>query len=231
MDSLEQDDKAMERVLDDDGLCEDSSSDNHGETFTAEGSDPEGEAEEEQDEDDDDAEDDEEEKDSTSSLSKLCALLTSPTRSIGPNDIKSGPFNAIHCDDVLMGRGKCANNHPGNQYFRYLLEETCDAYATCTRKGEKTQFTNRIVEQVKQRGRFMLQIPFRKKHVPQPDVHSTGAKEPLEKSPQYVEISDRKARAKVGQVSLRVNISDIRGHLQGKTLCREIRSHFSASSH
>ena len=96
-----------------------------------------------------------------------------------PKDIKSGPFLNLRSDDVLMGRGKFARNHPGNRYYRKLLESNCQAYSYCTTQHEKTVFTRGIVEEVQAFGRFVQGIP--------------GDK--------YVEISDRTARIKVGQVS------------------------------
>ena len=86
----------------------------------------------------------------------------------------------IFPDDVLLGRGKFANDRQGNRFYRGLLEEHCEAYAQCTTQAAKTQFTMRIVQRVKHFGRFL---------------------KPVGNNSTFVEISDSKARVKVGQVS------------------------------
>jgi hypothetical protein len=86
----------------------------------------------------------------------------------------------IRHDDVLLGRGKFANNRAGNRYYRYLLVGNCDAYARCTSQKAKVAFTTLLANEVKIVGRFLQSVE--------------GGK--------YREISDAKARVKVGQVRL-----------------------------
>lgn len=100
-----------------------------------------------------------------------------------PKDTKSGPYDSVFCDDVLVGRGKGVNDRPGNRHYRVLLEGNCGAYmAWCTTQKEKTEFTQQVVQEVHKFGRFMKEIST-----------PTGAK--------FVEISDRSAEIRVGQVS------------------------------
>lgn len=84
--------------------------------------------------------------------------------------------------DVLLGRGKFANNRLGNQYYRSLLEAHCDGYAKCTTQSSKTEFTMAIVHEIRRVGRFL-----------KPVRDYEGA---------FIEIPNTKARVKVGQVSM-----------------------------
>jgi hypothetical protein len=56
--------------------------------------------------------------------------------------------------DVLFGRGYKLNSHPGNIYYRNIVEEARRAYDTCSRKEKKTE-TEKIVKAIKKRGRFL----------------------------------------------------------------------------
>lgn len=87
----------------------------------------------------------------------------------------------IRDTDVVLGRGKFANNLPGNCVYRRLLEQYSDAYALCQQQSDKTRFTRRIMQQIRLSGRFLKKV---------------------KKANAFVEISDTRARVKVGQVSL-----------------------------
>uniref|UniRef100_A0A7S3L843 DUF6824 domain-containing protein n=1 Tax=Amphora coffeiformis TaxID=265554 RepID=A0A7S3L843_9STRA len=84
----------------------------------------------------------------------------------------------VYYDDVLCGRGKFANNRPGNRHYRRLLEDHCEAYSKCKTYRSKGHFTRSILQEVKRKGRFL---------------------KPLGEG-RYVEISDDQGRVKVGQV-------------------------------
>eukprot|EP00977_Amphora_coffeiformis_P021063 scaffold8790_cov187-Amphora_coffeaeformis.AAC.1 len=83
----------------------------------------------------------------------------------------------VYYDDVLCGRGKFANNRPGNRHYRRLLEDHCEAYSKCKTYRSKGHFTRSILQEVKRKGRFL---------------------KPLGEG-RYVEISDDQGRVKVGQ--------------------------------
>lgn len=56
--------------------------------------------------------------------------------------------------DVILGRGRKANNHPGNIRLRTMVEELSDVYKTSSKK-EKTEITQRMVNSIQTNGRFL----------------------------------------------------------------------------
>ena len=57
--------------------------------------------------------------------------------------------------DVLLGRGKCLQDTPGNVRYRFLIEENMAVYESASKLG-KTALAQKIVELVKEsKGRFM----------------------------------------------------------------------------
>lgn len=68
---------------------------------------------------------------------------------------RSIPDSHVKDVDVLFGRGKKANNHPGNILFRELVMRMSPEYKDCKRK-QKTAIANNIVGKIhKEGGRFL----------------------------------------------------------------------------
>jgi len=61
------------------------------------------------------------------------------------------PNSSINQDDVLFGRGKKSNNHPGNMYFRELVSRMASHYKDCTRK-QNTALSHSIVDAIQKKG-------------------------------------------------------------------------------
>ena len=62
-----------------------------------------------------------------------------------------------HDNDVLLGRGKFASEHPGNILFRQIVWELKEEYYVA-RKNEKTKMVHRIIDKIKSLdppGRFL----------------------------------------------------------------------------
>jgi hypothetical protein len=58
-------------------------------------------------------------------------------------------------NDVLFGRGKSFQNHPGNIWCRQLVESKLNRYETAS-KREKTSVANQILRSIKEKsGRFL----------------------------------------------------------------------------
>lgn len=79
----------------------------------------------------------------------ITAAVTSSSSSSGTDT----PIT-FHKDDVLLGREKVAQGHTGNFRFQYIIEEHWDEYDKSS-KAEKTALATRIVNLVKQDGRFL----------------------------------------------------------------------------
>jgi len=63
--------------------------------------------------------------------------------------------NDIRVSDILFGRGKTVVEHPGNAWFRDLVDKTMMQYESCTRM-EKASIAEMIVNMVKDSGgRFL----------------------------------------------------------------------------
>lgn len=91
-------------------------------------------------------------------------------------------FIMSHCViiKVICARGKAAKDHPGNQWFRSLVEEHIQEYAVCESKLEKSFVVSKVLKRVRQaspHGGF---------------VKSLKGK--------YWEVGDRLSREKIGQV-------------------------------
>ncbi len=70
-------------------------------------------------------------------------------------------IHAPHPHDVLAGRGKSINHHPGNQYFISLIKPLKTDYVA-TPKQEKSMFARMVIQKVKNLnppGRFLKQDP------------------------------------------------------------------------
>jgi hypothetical protein len=60
--------------------------------------------------------------------------------------------------DVLSGRYNYSFNHPGNNYFRDLIQENREAYQTAPRRAIKNRITNTVIRLVREEprcGRFL----------------------------------------------------------------------------
>lgn len=80
-----------------------------------------------------------------------CQLKGLPSEIITPDDIRN--------EDVLFGRGKRAQNHPGNKYYRDVVSEIATQYKKCS-KQQKTALSNSIVYTIHNHGgRFLTPLP------------------------------------------------------------------------
>ena len=64
-----------------------------------------------------------------------------------------GPF------DVMLGRGRRSNYHPGNIRLRGMCDDSKELYNASAKKG-KTQITEKIVKAIKVSGRFLKEDGF-----------------------------------------------------------------------
>jgi len=108
------------------------------------------------------------------------------------NGVKSGPFDSIRDNDILMGREKGLNDRKGNLHYHKLLQAAIESYKQLSVQEDKSSFTATFVQEAQKFGRFVQRIPGKK---------------------QFIEISDRAAQVKVGQVCTLVdnNEHDIDG--------------------
>jgi hypothetical protein len=84
--------------------------------------------------------------------------------------------------DVICGRGRMVNDHPGNAAFRELTEKVANRYHAVDSKLEKSTIISRIVQLVKAES-----------------SPAGGGFVKLEKDGQWYEVGDLYAREKVGQ--------------------------------
>ena len=96
--------------------------------------------------------------------------------------------------DVLLGRGRGPNMHPGNQRYREIIYANRDNYNKASNRNEQTRITREIVNHIKQNGRFLkrLEVPKSQKKKKKRGSSTEDA---------WVLVSDATARLKVGQVS------------------------------
>jgi hypothetical protein len=64
-------------------------------------------------------------------------------------DMKANAF------DVLCGRDKQVYTHPGNRRFRDLVQKESVAYQQATCRSDKKAITERIIQQVREKGQFL----------------------------------------------------------------------------
>ncbi len=96
---------------------------------------------------------------STEGIQKLTEMLLQNRPVVDP--LKNQGFGIVtpHPHDILSGRGNGANQHPGNIYFRRLINKYKHHYIL-TGPSEKKLITKKIVEEVQSRnppGRFLKQ--------------------------------------------------------------------------
>lgn len=94
--------------------------------------------------------------------------------------------------DVLLGRGRGPNMHPGNQRYREMIYANRDNYNRASNRTEQTRITRDIVNHVKKRGRFLKRLESRKGKKKKKRGDMTGDV--------WVMVVDATARLKVGQV-------------------------------
>jgi hypothetical protein len=61
------------------------------------------------------------------------------------------PFE-VRNEDVLLGRGRGNERHPGNQYYLSLLQAYQESYNSTESRNEKTRIVNKVIDTVTQRG-------------------------------------------------------------------------------
>eukprot|EP00526_Cylindrotheca_closterium_P030164 CAMPEP_0113641444 /NCGR_PEP_ID=MMETSP0017_2-20120614/21756_1 /TAXON_ID=2856 /ORGANISM="Cylindrotheca closterium" /LENGTH=133 /DNA_ID=CAMNT_0000552785 /DNA_START=69 /DNA_END=470 /DNA_ORIENTATION=- /assembly_acc=CAM_ASM_000147 len=61
--------------------------------------------------------------------------------------------------DVILGRGPTSYSHEGNMRLRKLVEDTKSIYEKCTKRN-KTDIVIRVVQAIKQQGRFLKESEF-----------------------------------------------------------------------
>lgn len=96
--------------------------------------------------------------------------------------------------DVLLGRGRGPNMHPGNQRYREIIYANRDNYNKASNRTEQTRITREIVNHIKQNGRFL-------KRLESPKSQKKKKKRGSSSEDAWVVVSDATARLKVGQVS------------------------------
>jgi hypothetical protein len=102
------------------------------------------------------------------------------------------PLSSVEDQDVLSGRGGATNIHPGNRYFRELINENRLTYLNA-KKNDKPDISRAIVNKVRQRnGRFLKKC---------------------DETSQWFEIGDNLAREKTSQ-ALRQRAPQIRKMLR-----------------
>ena len=90
---------------------------------------------------------------------------TSPFQSVrSPESNYKVPFQHSRIktpgkEDVLLGRGRSSDSHPGNIAYQATICEATSAYLTLVARAEKTRLTTEIVKSVKIRGGRFLEKP------------------------------------------------------------------------
>jgi len=93
---------------------------------------------------------------------EMRSAIESPTQYSGSESLaiaktteKASAANRLTDNDVLLGRGKSADTHPGNILFRQLIDERRSRYDEATRKN-KTAICKEIIQLIHDRnGRFL----------------------------------------------------------------------------
>ncbi len=78
---------------------------------------------------------------------------------------------ALGRDDILMGRGSRANNHPGNIWFRDLIARSKPTYVTL-HNSQKHQFTMGIFNNIRREGRRFLREGITIHEIPDDEAQS-----------------------------------------------------------
>uniref|UniRef100_A0A7S1YNN8 DUF6824 domain-containing protein n=1 Tax=Grammatophora oceanica TaxID=210454 RepID=A0A7S1YNN8_9STRA len=105
--------------------------------------------------------------------------------------------------DVVCGRGKLCHSHPGNRYFRSLIEANLEEFKKASSKVEKSIVVSQIVNAVREKGDFYRQDSTTKN---------------------WYQVSDRVAREKTG-AHLRDALSDqYKSSSQAKRKRRKVES-------
>jgi hypothetical protein len=63
----------------------------------------------------------------------------------------------LNPNDVLMGRGSGVNDSEGNRRFRWIIEQKKDEYFAATKKKEKREIAQQVLNEILGRGGRFLQ--------------------------------------------------------------------------
>jgi hypothetical protein len=78
--------------------------------------------------------------------------------------------------DVLLGRGRGNNCHPGNRYFNELIVEFADYYNESTSRTIKSQASDMVVERIEERNGRFVKFDKRTGKLTQLDIDSAKVK-------------------------------------------------------
>jgi hypothetical protein len=90
----------------------------------------------------------------TAAVDNIVEPETAPSSSSMATATTGSTSITFHDNDVLLGRDKVSQSHSGNYRFQYMIEEHWDEYDKSS-KVEKTALATKIVDLVKQEGRFL----------------------------------------------------------------------------
>jgi hypothetical protein len=82
---------------------------------------------------------------------KLVHTISPSPPSWGKQSFQPGPW------DVICGRGKQTYNHPGNIYFRKLVDEATTKYSQAQTKMERTIIVSDIIDTIRSKGNGFIQ--------------------------------------------------------------------------
>lgn len=114
--------------------------------------------------------------------------------------------------DVLLGRGRGPNMHPGNQRYREIIYANRDNYNKASNRTEQTRITREIVNHIKTNGRFLKRLEV-------PKSQKKKKKRGEANADSWVVVSDATARLKVGQVSSFLRLCWVRKHISVSLTC------------
>eukprot|EP00538_Stauroneis_constricta_P006927 CAMPEP_0119554464 /NCGR_PEP_ID=MMETSP1352-20130426/6953_1 /TAXON_ID=265584 /ORGANISM="Stauroneis constricta, Strain CCMP1120" /LENGTH=226 /DNA_ID=CAMNT_0007601059 /DNA_START=258 /DNA_END=935 /DNA_ORIENTATION=+ len=116
------------------------------------------------------------------------------------SSVPPGLITSVTKHDVLLGRGSRSNSHPGNQFFRKLIEDWLAEYTVAdTDRHGKTRIAQAVVDAVHARGGRFLQEPRAAAAVPSASAASRKGN------------SDKRKRKRASQCN---NDDSSRGRLQ-----------------
>jgi hypothetical protein len=112
--------------------------------------------------------------------------------------------------DVLLGRGRANDDHPGNKYFQAIADTYSSGYNATTSRNEKSRITQELVSKIKETGRFLKY-----------DIASGG----------WVAVLDEVARIKASQaLRYRYRRTNERSSTSSSALAQGNASHSSAQA-
>lgn len=111
--------------------------------------------------------------------------------------------------DVVLGRGKGASSHEGNQQFQLLIQRHAHEYNGTSSRYKKTRIARDVVRAVRKRGRFL-------KYVPESD--------------HWVEVDKFQARTKASQALRYCHRKVTKNCVQGKQEAKTATSNTTTTS-